>query len=894
MPRATDALTERHPQSNSIHPVPELQGLFCSMRTNVGNCQRLQPLVLDIMQVDSFLAGLCWASGCRRKRRDAVVVCAATIAAGPPMPGAVPGEHHKVHPVDFHPEHGLIEVHVVPATPAASESDHKEEDKKDSASRLWWAAYNEDILEVEKILEDLSKDTKDSEGKQVKGEILKMNLKYVAHEDRLIDRFRETFPTGVTVLGAAMLGGNAEIVKLLLEKKALLGMDSAETEMPESKTHCTCEDSDVEILCKLLRRQDITARETLKALLLQNPEEQAGLGKLQNHIHSLRLGCVLAPQDGLNAVKGDKKNWWKNGAKYSVYYKDLADRNVFDTRVVQVKHYILPLRPQLACDAKLIDTLAQIENLDVLDLDVVKAIISVAWLQNIGAIVFDNCVSLLNVALLLFFSYNCRNDNANSGRVLPIFLAVLHAKECIECSIFWFSAFGAYFRENDGRLSEQADIYNFLDAIYAVIGFIVIGWIVVGPLLVEKYVEEGWNKALLAIFCGMAWLRLLTSLRGYMWLGVRFLPIIKAILDSASFFFITGMCLLASSHAYYHMGPRNPDPLPVFFALVIPFRLGILGDFHLFEFEGNDNDTKYIEKTGKNGTFWAPMDPEPGDDHFAIMLIFFMTSIGITLVLMNMFIAVLTQNLEVFQGMSRQMFIKSRAKMLKELNQRPWNKCLCCCPSSRLPEKPIEIYPENTGILFCILCPLTVVFGFQGRIWFWSQCKNTWRTAAVLLLFPAMLLVSILLLICRIVLEPTGLQHELRVLLLGIYGWQPDEKNSLQVKAYRAKDCVIHVFVPVEPSEEPASQREALRDYATLKQEKEALTQEKIVLKQEIATLKEKKETQRKDHQKDALHMKERQKELEDELKEIEQELEDTKNELAAAREPDGNARREE
>ncbi|CAK9018074.1 unnamed protein product [Durusdinium trenchii] len=579
----------------------------------------------------------------------------------------------------------------------------------------------------------------------------------------------ETFPDRVTVLGAAMLGtakphdekcNHEEVVTLLLKSKAQL------------------QEVDVQILSMLLRREDQEATKRVKALWVEKGE---GLGKLRD-----RVGCVLAPLDGLDVTKKSEQ-WWTGSVVD--YYNDLENQNMLNPSIAQVKHYILPLRAPLACDPKILAALASSDNLEMLDLDVVNAIISVAWVQHIRSSVIDNLVNVVNVVLLCWLSYNYGSNPSSSDLTLAWILAILHAKETSECMVIelW-----------------DWDIFNLVDIMYSGIGAAVIG-----KQLELWLPPEGWNKALLALFCGMAWLRLLASLRGYAWLGLRFLPIINAIMDSMPFFFITSTCLLASAHAYYQMGPRKEDPLPLFSAFVIPFRLGILGDFDLFQFEGKD--TKYVEgnETETDEASWVPKDPEPGDDHLFIMVIFFVTSIGISLVLMNIFIAVLTQNLQKFQVTDRQLLTKSRAKMLKDLQKRPLTRLLhilrCCCPSNWVASDTISTSPPRTEckevpglILFLSLSPLRVVFGKYGHMWIWHQCTNRWITVLLLFLSPVLLSVSFVMMIpCLICgfffFRLSGLQHQLRVLFFGIGCWRRDSPS--QITGLQASDCIIHVFV---------------------------------------------------------------------------------------------------
>ena len=74
------------------------------------------------------------------------------------------------------------------------------------------------------------------------------------------------------------------------------------------------------------------------------------------------------------------------------------------------------------------------------------------------------------------------------------------------------------------------------------------------------------------------------------------------------------------------------EPTPVYAALMQVVRLGIFGDFDLFEFEGLDTTYK------PNGEEWEPVDPDPGPNYVNCQLsqqafLCFETSIHVILVL---------------------------------------------------------------------------------------------------------------------------------------------------------------------------------------------------------------------------------------------------------------------
>lgn len=101
------------------------------------------------------------------------------------------------------------------------------------------------------------------------------------------------------------------------------------------------------------------------------------------------------------------------------------------------------------------------------------------------------------------------------------------------------------------------------------------------------------------------------------------------------------ICIVAASHAYYTLEIRD-EPWPTYAALMQIVRLGIFGDFDMFEFEGldpiytsNDADTAYILK---------PQDPDPGPHYPWVHALFYITGVGITVLLMNVLISVLSES----------------------------------------------------------------------------------------------------------------------------------------------------------------------------------------------------------------------------------------------------------
>ncbi|CAE7467708.1 unnamed protein product [Symbiodinium sp. CCMP2456] len=116
------------------------------------------------------------------------------------------------------------------------------------------------------------------------------------------------------------------------------------------------------------------------------------------------------------------------------------------------------------------------------------------------------------------------------------------------------------------------------------------------------------------------------------------------------------------------MNPRGEDVFPVYSAFTHTVRLAIFGDFDLFEYQGQDTTFEQVEGE------WAPKDPNPTDlehlPYIYLQLCFFCTGIGITVLLM--LIAILSQNYEMQQDRAQGLFVQARARMLLEVQRRPW------------------------------------------------------------------------------------------------------------------------------------------------------------------------------------------------------------------------------
>jgi len=199
------------------------------------------------------------------------------------------------------------------------------------------------------------------------------------------------------------------------------------------------------------------------------------------------------------------------------------------------------------------------------------------------------------------------------------------------------------------------------------VAYIVSGILAIRSMPTPLYFGHG--KYFTAIFAALTWTKCLYSLRGEAWFGPRFLPIIRAVADTSVFFFILSVAIVAVTHAYYIFGARE-DPSPLYASFMPIVRLGIFGDFDLFELEGLDT----VFEPSEEGQL-EPLDPSPGKDYAAIHATFYVTGLVITILLMNLLVGVLGANYELYEDQSRQLFHRERARMLLDLEKLPWSRC---------------------------------------------------------------------------------------------------------------------------------------------------------------------------------------------------------------------------
>lgn len=316
-----------------------------------------------------------------------------------------------------------------------------------------------------------------------------------------------------------------------------------------------------------------------------------------------------------------------------------------------------------AVNEDFLKTLADCPHDGIFETDAVQAMVLAAWQQYRAFTLLEIFSGCLTVICLCWASYGFRHGFALSTPPFYV-VAALHLKKSLDESVqvLWHLVQCLKCSANQGS---YMTFDNAADALY-----LVGGWLAIARQLFigSDELEKPW----MAVFSAAAWLRLLYSLRAETWMGPRLLPILSAVKDTFAFFLLMVICIASAAHAYYNLQLRE-EPTPTYAALMQVVRLGVFGDFDLFEFEGLDPTYRLKDDGNDNESQneWEPIDPSPGPDYFSVHVLFYMTGVGITVLLMNVLIGVLSSNYERYEAQSVGQFFRARVKMLVELQGRP-------------------------------------------------------------------------------------------------------------------------------------------------------------------------------------------------------------------------------
>ena len=474
-----------------------------------------------------------------------------------------------------------------------------------------------------------------------------------------------------TPLHLAAERGHRDIVDLLLEKNADIEAKAANQRTP---LHRAALNERLEVVTLLLEKgadlgaKDCHGRPTLSYILdlienfLKSWPQNAFLGigakgrgrgrtELKRASVPERLRTMLAPP-------------WKGKAGLLHNVASFSAQNLFWAQEVPVTLKHLPgVWGSDAVNEDFLKALADCPHDGIFETDAVQVMVLAAWQQYRAFTLLEIVSCCLTVICLCWASYGFRHGFALSTPSLYV-VAALHLKKSLDESVQAVRHLVQCLTCSANQGSYMT-FDNAADALY-----LVGGWLAIDRQL--SIGSDELEKPWMAVFAAAAWLRLLYSLRAETWMGPRLLPILSAVKDTFAFFLLMVICIASAAHGYYNLQLRE-EPTPTYAALMQVVRLGIFGDFDLFEFEGLDSTYRLKDDGNDNESQneWEPIDPSPGPDYVYVHVLFYMTGVGITVLLMNVLIGVLSSNYERYEAQSVGQFFRARVKMLVELQGRP-------------------------------------------------------------------------------------------------------------------------------------------------------------------------------------------------------------------------------
>ena len=466
-----------------------------------------------------------------------------------------------------------------------------------------------------------------------------------------------------TPLHLAAKKGHRDIVDLLLEKKADI---EAKTDCQSTPLHLAAEEERLDFVTLLLEKgADLGAKDCHLILNWGNQDSIVTILKSwpQNAVCDYnkelkrgsvpeRLRTVLAPP-----YQGEAGHLDWDDANFSA-------QNLFWAQEVPVTLKHLPgVWGNDAVEKEFLKTLADCPHDGIFETDAVQAMVLAAWQQYRAFTLLEIVSCCLTVICLCCASYGFRHGFALSTPSLYV-VAALHLKKSLDESVQAVRHLVQCLKRSANQGSYMT-FDNAADALY-----LVGGWLAITRQL--SIGSDELEKPWMAVFAAAAWLRLLYSLRAETWMGPRLLPILSAVKDTFAFFLLMVICIASASHGYYNLQLRE-EPTPTYAAFMQVVRLGIFGDFDLFEFEGLDPTHRLKDDGNDNESQneWEPIDPSPGPNYVYVHVLFYMTGVGITVLLMNVLIGVLSSNYERYEAQSVGQFFRARVKMLVELQGRP-------------------------------------------------------------------------------------------------------------------------------------------------------------------------------------------------------------------------------
>lgn len=347
------------------------------------------------------------------------------------------------------------------------------------------------------------------------------------------------------------------------------------------------------------------------------------------------------------------------------------------TEVVPAKVHVIPVEVHHLTDIKVIKALSETKNEASLSTNAAAMILEVAW----GEVQVSYCIHLLLALCHVVLIVVSTPSWGYSHEAFIVLQILLVGKKIVEEACQFLAAVYSTCAADEEKSKTKpgpfgwwqhllsSELSTYLLSIRTVTDWASLGLSVAGVLCLQYFDGHPLSRTLVGIYYLMVWFAGLYAMRGIsLWrFNERLLPILQAMRKTGTFFFVLGVSLLAASHAYFTVGrmERIPDN-PMYRAFERTFRLGFLGDFDLDQLMLED--TIYTQENDA----LTPQDPTLKHEHVPVHLFFYFAALVLTIVEMNLFIGILSNNFDIYIQKARGLTAREKAHLVLYFKNLPW------------------------------------------------------------------------------------------------------------------------------------------------------------------------------------------------------------------------------
>eukprot|EP00927_Polykrikos_kofoidii_P053245 TRINITY_DN4755_c0_g1_i1.p1 TRINITY_DN4755_c0_g1~~TRINITY_DN4755_c0_g1_i1.p1 ORF type:complete len:675 (+),score=86.74 TRINITY_DN4755_c0_g1_i1:123-2147(+) len=343
-------------------------------------------------------------------------------------------------------------------------------------------------------------------------------------------------------------------------------------------------------------------------------------------------------------------DWLREQSHNAEFYRRYSWLPSFRNRAkVRVSIQVIPFAKDVVLHEEVLCAISKCTSMDMLGTTTVRAVMEAVWVEVELIYYLLLFINMSFLALLGIATTYYREE-----KEVPMLLL------CVLFVVAVVRAFAALC-----SLAHRGFVTVYSEPNWEPSRYFIAAWSIASLVFIQAGNTSAAAKVTVALGCAFHWLFLLYDLRCLRSIGPRLLPIVLSVRDTVVFFLVVIMAVAASTHAFYVVGTRDAPVSPFWAALITMYRLGGLGDFDMDELAGQD---VIMVPSNESAGHLEPKDPEPNPDSFwTVQVTFFVVTILITVVLMNLFIGVLSQNFELRAEHQLQLFLQARAKLASQI-----------------------------------------------------------------------------------------------------------------------------------------------------------------------------------------------------------------------------------